>query len=41
VILNEISVDAVETGMANEMLIHLVTYGNKSELVIDRVSAMQ
>jgi len=41
VILNEISVDVVETGMANKTLIHLVTCGYKSELVIDRVSAMQ
>ena len=40
-ILNGLSADAVETGMSSKTRRHLVTFGYKSELVIDRVSIMQ
>ena len=40
-ILNNISADAVETDKASKTRRHLLTYGNKSELVIDRVSVVQ
>ena len=40
-ILNDISADAIETGMASKTWIHIVTFGYTSELVISRISVMQ
>ena len=40
-ILTDISVDTDDKDMASKTLIHLITYGYTSELVIDSVPAMQ